>query len=428
MNTVHAMAEIKERQQKLMQILSQQYPDKSDSLVILFSGFEPERNKFRVDPAFYYLTGINEPSVVCVINLAQQSVGCFVPHIGNERTRWMGHSIYSNSAHPEHYGLDFIEVLGKPCKGYQCPQYFSCDDYESLISYIQEKIDADWTMFVLYPSNMQADVEQRFFLNRLNEFVPGFKEHIIDISSLIGRMRRKKSKPEIEKLFHAIEITINAQEIVAQEIKAGIKERDLQALIEYIFTVNGAQLAFPSIVASGKASTILHYHENNAELAAGDLVIIDIGAEYQLYCADLTRTYPVSKTFTKSQLKYYELVLQAQEYIANSAQPGYWLSNKDQPEKSLQHLTIEFFKKHNVYEHFWHGIGHFLGLDVHDVGNVLEPLDEGDVITIEPGLYIPEQQIGIRIEDDYWITSKGAICLSEGLEKTPDIIEKMMKS
>jgi Xaa-Pro aminopeptidase len=120
-------------------------------------------------------------------------------------------------------------------------------------------------------------------------------------------------------------------------------------------------------------------------------------------------------------------VLDTQNYIASIAKPGMWLSYKEKPDQSLNHLARAFIKEKGYDHYFPHGIGHFLGLDVHDVGDYTEPLKAGDVITIEPGIYIPEEQIGVRIEDDYWIVKDGAICLSEGLPKTADEIEEMVK-
>ena len=188
-----------------------------------------------------------------------------------------------------------------------------------------------------------------------------------------------------------------------------------------------ARVAFPSIVASGKNGTILHYTDNSGTMRDGDLVVVDIGAEYRYYCADLTRTYPVSGTFTDRQRELYNLVLETQEYIASIAKPGMFLKNEDHPEQSLHHCAQQYLKERGYDQYFSHGIGHFLGLDVHDVGNVKEPLREHDVFTMEPGIYIPEEGIGIRIEDNYLMVKKGVVCLSEQLPKEPAIIEEMVK-
>src|SRR6185436_7465046 len=137
--------------------------------------------------------------------------------------------------------------------------------------------------------------------------------------------------------------------------------------------------------------------------------------------------YPVSGTFTKRQREVYDLVLETQEYIASIAKPGMWLSNKNKPEQSLNDLAKKYLTERGYGSYFPHGIGHFLGLDVHDVGDYALPLREGDVITIEPGIYIPEENLGIRIEDDYWIVKDGVVCLSEFIPKRAEDIEAVVQ-
>jgi Xaa-Pro aminopeptidase len=172
---------------------------------------------------------------------------------------------------------------------------------------------------------------------------------------------------------------------------------------------------------------VLHYNQNSGMVKNGDLVVVDIGAELDNYCADLTRTYPVSGAFSKRQKELYNIVLATQEHIASLAKPGMWLKNRDKADKSLHHLAVKFLATRGYDKYFPHGIGHYLGLDVHDVGDYDVPLHEGDVITIEPGIYIAAENIGIRIEDNYWITKDGAICLSENLPKDAEDIEALMQ-
>ena len=250
---------------------------------------------------------------------------------------------------------------------------------------------------------------------------------MVDISPLIAAARRRKDVGEVEHIYRAIEITELAHDSAIQAIKDGALESEVQASLEYMIIASHARTSFPSIVASGKNSTILHYNENSGTMRNGDLVVVDIGAEFNNYCADLTRTYPVSGTFSKRQKELYNIVLQTQEHIALLAKPGMWLKNKDNVDKSLHHLAVKFLAKHGYDKYFPHGIGHFLGLDVHDVGDYSVPLQEGDVITIEPGIYIAQERIGIRIEDNYWITKDGAVCLSENLPKEADDIEHYMQ-
>ena len=204
-------------------------------------------------------------------------------------------------------------------------------------------------------------------------------------------------------------------------------ECEVQASLEYMMTGAGSRPAFPSIVATGKNATILHYMENNASLQDGQLVVVDIGSVFEGYCSDLTRTYPVSGKFTPRQKELYNLVLDVQKYIADLAKPGMYLRNNNHPDQSLHHLAENYFKKYGYDQYFIHGIGHFLVLDVHDVGAYDQPLQPGDVITIEPGIYLPEESIGVRIEDDYWIVEDGVVCLSEEIPKDADQVESLVR-
>jgi Xaa-Pro aminopeptidase len=283
------------------------------------------------------------------------------------------------------------------------------------------------SIFTLVPNNPQSYVEQRLLLKRLEEFLPGLSESVVDIAPLVAQQRRVKDMREIELMYSAVEITMMAQEAAARAIQDDVLECEVQASLEYIFTASGARASFPSIVGSGKNSTVLHYTVNSGTMKKGDLVVVDIGAEYQRYAADLTRTYPVSGTFTPRQREVYNLVLETQEYIASIAKPGYWLNNKEMPEKSLNHLARAFLAKKGYDQYFMHGIGHFLGLDVHDVGDYTRPLQEGDVFTIEPGIYIASESLGVRIEDNYWVVKDGVVCLSEQLPKKPEDIEALMR-
>lgn len=184
---------------------------------------------------------------------------------------------------------------------------------------------------------------------------------------------------------------------------------------------------FPIIVGSGSNSTVLHYTENNNVLEKDDVVVVDIGARYEHYCGDITRTYPVSGKFTKRQKEIYNLVLAVQRYIEGIAKPGMWLSNKEHEDASLHHLAKKFLHEHGGYDsYFVHSLGHYLGLDAHDAGDYTQPLQSGDVITLEPGIYLKEEALGIRIEDNYWIVEDGNVCLSDQLPKDAEQIEELI--
>lgn len=410
------------RRRDLAVSVHQEY--KIEGVIVLFAGFENERIRFRQESSFYYYTGITEPGAVAVIE-ADGKTTLWIPHTTTKRAQWVEADIPLIPENAKKFNVQTIRFLGGQSNGYQFHHFFHQEEYEYFIAFLQECLRNKRTIFTLNPSDAAYYAEQRLILERLQKFVPDFS--VQDISHFVHAARRRKDIHEIELLYRAVDITTLAQEAAARAIAVGVNEAEVQASLEYMMTGSQARIAFPSIVASGKNGTVLHYMSNNATLQAGDLVVVDIGAEHEYYCADITRTYPVSGIFSARQRELYTLVLQTQQYIANLAKPGYWLSNKEQPEKSLHHLAKKFLDDHGYGHYFVHGIGHFLGLDVHDVGNYKEPLQEGDVFTIEPGIYIPEENIGIRIEDNYWVAKNSVICLSEHLPKGIAEIESLMR-
>lgn len=416
--------EYQQRRGLLVARVREQFPDKK-GVIVLFAGFENERTVFRQESSFYYLTGLEEPGLVLTVDL-EGFTRLYVPNCGAERSKWLTSSVDLSAANAHFLGIDEIVMLGDVCPGYQFYPFFTKDQYLSLLEMLGALVSCGETIFTFNPDNAHQYIEQRLVLERLKTFVPGLAECIADIAPLVARMRRTKSMHEIELLYQAVELTMSAHGSAAHMIEDGVAESEVQAAAEYIMTGSGAKPSFPSIVAGGKNGTVLHYTVNKDTLKDGDLVVVDIGAEVNYYCGDLTRTYPVSGTFTARQRELYEAVLETQEYIANIAGPGMWLSNNAHPEKSLNHLARAFLAKRGLDTFFTHGIGHFLGLDVHDEGDRSEPLAEGDVITIEPGVYIPQEGIGIRIEDNYWVVKDGVVCLSEQLPKTPEDIEEFL--
>ncbi|MCX5922271.1 MAG: aminopeptidase P N-terminal domain-containing protein [Candidatus Dependentiae bacterium] len=412
------------RRKDLISVIKQTHPGK-DGVIVLFAGFESEYRSFRQESSFYYLTGITEPGVALVVDLHGQST-LYIPNCADARSQWMSASVALTQANATNIGINTVSTLGGSCVGYQFHPFFPRAEYETLLADLSKLIESQKTIFTLSPNNAYGYVEQRLVLKRLEEFLPGLSQSIVDISPLVAEQRRIKDMREIESLYSAVEITTMAHEAAARAIEHDVMECEVQATLEYIFTAAGATQSFPSIVGSGKNSTVLHYTVNSATMKNGDLVVVDIGAEFGHYAADLTRTYPVSGKFTKRQREVYNVVLETQEYIADIAKPGYWLNNKDVPEKSLNHLAKAFLAKKGYEKYFIHGIGHYLGLDVHDVGDYKKPLEVGDVFTIEPGIYIPTESIGVRIEDDYWVVKDGVVCLSDQLPKKAEDIEALM--
>jgi Xaa-Pro aminopeptidase len=413
------------RRKKFIEAVRDQHVGKKGAIV-LFGSFEGERVAFRQESSIFYLSGIQEPGIVLFLDLNGRTT-LYVPNCIENRSKWVFSSIPLIQENAQKLGFDEIRTLGSVCAGYQFHPFFPREEYSDLLAVFEALARDNKSIFTFVPDNAYEYAEQRLLVQRLREFVPTIAPQLVDVSSIIASMRRSKDMHEIDQMYKAVEITVVAQEAAASAIADGLRECEAQASLEYIMTSSGARTSFPSIVASGKNSTVLHYNNNNGVMKNGDLVVVDIGAEFAGYAADLTRTYPVSGHFTKRQRDVYTSVLETQEYIAGLAKPGMWLSNADQPDQSLNHLARAFLAKKGYDKYFPHGIGHFLGLDVHDVGDRMQPLQEGDIITIEPGIYIPEEQIGIRIEDDYWIVADGAVCLSENLPKGPAEIEFMVQ-
>lgn len=412
----------KERRKKLIDSINNEY--KSDSgLIVLSANFEDHKEKFLQESSFFYFTGVSLPAVVMVLNIKTQAATLMIPAFKGARDQWIDGNI-SIDSDPASFGFDSIEQLGNAVAGYCMPPYVNIESYNNLIALLKS---AEGFIFTLCPTDDSHYVSQRFLLSRLCTQVPVIISRLRDISSIVAHLRRTKDMTEIEFLQQAIEVTAMAHESAREAITDDINESEVQAALEYVITASQAMRSFPSIVGSGKNSVVLHYNRNSDVMHDGDLVVVDIGAQVEGYCADITRTYPVSGRFTKRQKDIYNIVLATQHYIAEIAAPGYWISNEKEPDKSLHHLAKKFLHEHGGYDkYFVHGIGHFLGLDVHDVGDAKEPLRIGDVITIEPGIYIKEENIGIRIEDNYWIVKGGAICLSEDIPKSVEDIEYAM--
>ena len=408
---VPSYALYKQRRKRLLEMIKVRYTI-DQGVVVVFGGFENERIEFEQESSFYYLTGITEPGAVLSMDLDGHDT-IYVPQFGQKREQWV--ACTCKPGQEKQYDVKEIRYLGESVSGYALKGGFKPEYYKELVSDIQEIVSKKQTLFVLR-NESNASLYERCGITTAN-----------DITQLISSMRRTKDQFEIALIHNAVQITHMAHETVAGMIEAGKKEHEVIASAEYVFMhVAGVRAAFPSIVATGKNATMLHYTGRMQELKNGELVVVDIGARYGGYAADISRTYPASGMFTKRQRELYDIVLETQLYVESIAAIGMYLRNDQYPEQSLHHLAVAFLRKKKYDKYFCHGIGHFLGLDVHDVGDHNVPLKEGDVITIEPGIYIPEENCGIRIEDDYVIVQDGAACLSHEIPKQADEIEMWM--
>ncbi len=414
------------RRKKLIELIGQHYPDKKGT-IFLFAPIEYDHAQFIQESSFFYFSEISEPAAVLSFGFYDPT-RLYQPNFGDMRSKWVQSIDIINEQTKILYGIDDLQYNGTMLQNYTMDPYFSQADYQHVIQDLMQTIAQGNVIFTLYPQHSRAYAQIKFIIDRLSLFIPNLMQHIIDISSLVAKLRRKKDIYEIEQMYQAISITEAAFQAAAHMLRPDCKEAEIQAAMEYIFTENHATRAYPSIVAGGKRATVLHYNVNNGTIPAGDLVLIDAGAKFGNYCADITRVFPVTGKFGKRQKELYQIVLDTQMYVAEHTRPGMWLSNGAEPKMSLQHLAHEYLKKYGYDKYFIHGIGHYLGLDVHDVGSRQEPLAQGDVITIEPGIYIPEEGIGIRIEDNYWILPDAEpMCMSEDIPKDINLIEEMVQ-
>lgn len=420
------LQEFKDRRGRLRELIAEKHPQ-NQGKIILFAPFEHARNSFLQDSYFYYMTGLSEPAISFVIEPSGESI-LYAPQYGTNRHQWIADSAVLNESTMPLYGFDRFKFLGNATQSYQMDPYFSQSDYGAVVELLQDMVRRKESIFTIYPQSVTEAIEVKRIIDHLSGFVPDLKKFIIDISPQIDSMRRVKSMMEIGSLYHAAEITSTGLQSAAVMIKPGNSEAEVQAAIEYVYTENNTSSAYYPIVAGGKNATILHYNSNNQQLNAGELLLIDTGAMAQHYCADITRVFPISGVFSDEQKDLYNVVLETQSHVVKQVRPGMWILNSQEQEASLHHIALAFLKQQGYDKYFNHGIGHYLGLDVHDVGSRSIPLKKGDVITVEPGIYIPEKNVGIRIEDNYWVMDDGdAVCLSEQIPKSVDEIENLMQ-
>ncbi|MCT7975870.1 aminopeptidase P N-terminal domain-containing protein [Laspinema olomoucense] len=390
---------------------------------------------FRQDSDFYYLTGFNEPNAVAVLapHHEEHKFVLFVQPKDPEKEVWTGYRMGVEGA-KERYGADEAYPISELEE--KLPQYLikaSCIYYHlGRDRRFNETVLTHWQRLMrTYPKRGTGPVA------------------IQDSGTILHPLRLVKSPAELELMRKAAEISVKAH-IHAQEFaQPGRYEYEIQAEMEHLFRLQGGNgFAYPSIVASGGNSCILHYIENDRQLQENDLLLIDAGCAYGYYNADITRTFPVSGTFTPEQQTIYDIVLEAQKQATAQVQPGNPYSKihdtavrvlvEGLMEIGLLTGDIEEIIKEEKYKPFYmHRTGHWLGLDVHDVGvyqNGEEPqnLQPGNVLTVEPGIYIgletkpvegqPEipdcwRGIGVRIEDDVLVTPDGQEVLTEGVPK-----------
>ncbi|MBK8686646.1 MAG: aminopeptidase P family protein [Bacteroidetes bacterium] len=282
----------------------------------------------------------------------------------------------------------------------------------------------------------------RIDLLAVRDLMKRFPLHKYERAAVIMKeLRAIKTRHEVAVMQEAVNITHKALLRVCKFIRPGVYEHEIEAEITHEFIRNRAtRHAYGCILASGDRARILHYVENNQACKDGELILMDFGAEYGNYCADLTRTIPVNGKFSKRQKEIYDACLAVHHYAAKMLKPGItWLeiTAAAEIEMNKQLLKIGLLNKTDIKnetpdnracrKYFYHGLGHHLGIDVHDIGTRNTPIREGMVFTIEPGIYVEQEQIGIRIENNFWVSRNGNIDLFKGMPITTSEIEAVMK-
>ncbi|EMU53036.1 MULTISPECIES: aminopeptidase P family protein [Clostridium] len=396
----------------------------NNSIVILFAGNAPKKTgdevyQFTPDRNFYYLTGISEENHIVVLSKFNNEISekLFLKEIDLAKEMWNGKTLRDFEA--------------KEISGIEDTVYMN-----EFYGYLNRLIKGAEEINLYLDLDRQNYCEEDSNGNKFAEVFKGKYPQVIikNVSSNITPLRMIKSKSEIAEMQRAIEITIDGVESLMKNAKAGMKEYELEAYFDFICKINGAKdFAFRTIAAAGKNATTLHYVENNSEIKNDDLILFDLGAQWNFYNADITRTFPVGGKFTDRQKQVYEAVLRVNKAVIEKIKPG--VVYKELNAWATDLIAEECIKlgiikeKKDVSKYYWHSIGHNLGLDTHDV----EPqgrnfvFEEGMVFTVEPGIYISEESIGIRIEDDVLVTADGCEVLTKGMMKEVSEIEAFMK-
>ena len=396
---------------------------KSNCAIMLFSGKAPMRSEdeayeFSVNRNFYYLTGLQAEDMallMCNINGVAHEYLFILPY--NELlAKWVGGRVLPEKAKEISEIKDVRDV----------------SEIDSVVTSMLDRTRRD-NSFAFYFDMWHYNMDQEStpaidYANKLKSKYPYLI--IKDVFPILTSMRLVKDEYEIANIRQAIHITNLGIQQMMRTAKPEVNEMVMEGVFDFVLRqALCRENAFATIAASGPRATILHYRDNNQSMKDGELFLCDLGATSNHYCADISRTYPVNGKFTDRQKEIYNIVLGAQRIVETSAKVGVKL-------RDLNQMVIDYYKielpKHGlnkeVREYYFHSVSHHLGLDTHDVnGGLGDVLMAGNVITNEPGLYIEDENIGIRIEDDLLITGTGAEVLSKEIIKDPVDIEMFMR-
>ena len=395
-------------------------------IACIFSGRAPMRSAdetypFVVNRSFYYLTGLDRENMVLLMQKDHSGVireSLYIEPYDAMLEKWVGGRMRPREA----AAVSGIRTVDK------------LENFPGIVGNFMELYRGMGRVRVYLDlwrnDEKQEDTPAHMFAAWIQKKYPAVK--INELYGVLSAMRSVKSQVELEHMSRAIDYTRNAVVAMMQHAKPGMNETEIEGAFDFALMQQGCrEHAFPTICAAGERATTLHYSDNNCVAEDGQLVLVDLGAADHHYCADISRTFPVNGKFTDRQKEIYNTVLEAQRIVIQKAMPGMTMSDlntlvMDYYDSRMEDLGLGKDGK-TVEDYYYHSVTHSLGLDCHDVCTLKERvLKPGMVITDEPGLYIEEEGIGIRIEDDLLITETGAVVLSQSIPKTVEEIEKIM--
>ena len=403
-------------------------------VIVLFAPMESEGPSalygFRQDDNFYYLTGWTEPGAVLLIAPEAKAKTGVDPHQYTEilflpahnlvQERWTGPKLGADNAEASKItGVDRVEVLDRV--------------REVIVPLLPLPRSTVYSDIPEYGETSAAPTALDW-LKRANAFA-GYVS-FQDVKPMLSALRTHKDTGEIELIRKATDASVAAHLAVMKAMKSETNEREISALLQYEWGKRGCERpAYAPIVGAGTNSTILHYSADSSRIEQGDLVVIDAAGEYSMYASDITRTLPANGKFTARQREIYDIVLGAANAAIAAFQSGKSNIRREGPD-SLHRIAYEYINSHGKDLHgepfgkyFIHGLSHYVGLNVHDDNDYAEPLGPGSVFTIEPGIYIPEEKLGVRIEDVFYVGKDGKLVnLSAALPRTAAEVEQTMSS
>lgn len=402
---------------------------KTGGVAVLFAPMESDGPNeiygFRQDDNFYYLSGLTEPGAAVLIAAPVEAKAdtparaytevLFLPARNLTQEKWTGPKLG-----PEDSDAAKITGFDRVVDMARLPE-----EVTKLLSGARPAVYTD----IAEHDQTSASTAPLAFLRNVNSFV-----RFQDVKPMIDSLRTYKDAGEIALIRKGVEASVAAHFAALKAVKPSVSEREISALMQYEWGRRGCERpAYAPIVGSGFYSTVLHYADDSSVMKSGDVVVIDAAGEYSMYASDITRTLPINGHFTARQREIYDIVLGAQQAAEAAFKPGKSTMRRDDPD-SLYKVAYDYINTHGKDSHgeplgkyFIHGLGHSVGLNVHDATDPAAPLGPGQVFTIEPGIYIPEENLGVRIEDDYYVDQDGKLIkLSAALPSKAEDVEKAM--